>query len=231
MSTENKYYYQRFELPQVRFAQTHHEDDWEIFLRRIGLDRKKNDPNQLLQEHLLDNFSTHIIGNIHWYEKKVIREKSSRLVYIFLSLVLLLLIPVAVATISKTGSLVAEIMVAITGLFALYISLIKWLQSRDLIAIYWQTKSNLKSRLYALEDKWYHDEPWTEVRVKALAEDLKVAVKFGMDAQKVEKQLFFQNYTSERIPFQKTISMSNKIKKEFARLTEEADEPTNKVFK
>ena len=231
MSLENKYYYQRFELPQIRFARAHHEDDWEIFLRRIGLDREKDDPNQLLQEHLLDNFATHLMGNIHWYEKKVIKEKSIRLIYIFLSLSLLFLIPVAVAVIAKTGSLAAEITVILTGIAALYFSASKWLQSRNLIAIYWQTKSNLKSRLYALEDKWYHDDEWTEARIQALVSDLKAAVKFGMDAQKIEKQLFFQNYTSERIPFQKTISVNDQFKEELARLTEEADEPTNKAFK
>jgi len=228
---ENKYYYQRFELPQIRFAKTHHENDWEIFLRRIGLDRETDDSSHLLQEHLLDNFATHLIGNIHWYEKKVIKEKSTRLIYIFLFLGLLLLIPVAVAAISKTDSLVAEITVVLTGVFALYISLIKWLQSRDLIAVYWQTKSNLKSRLYALEDKWHQDKEWSEARIQVLVEDLKAAVKFGMDAQKVEKQLFFENYTSERIPFQRAVSTNDQIREEFARLTEEADEPTNRAFK
>ncbi|MEM6700688.1 MAG: hypothetical protein AAF599_19945 [Bacteroidota bacterium] len=231
MSVENKYYYQRFELPQIQFARTHHDDDWEIFLRRIGLDRSKDDPNNLLQEHLLDSFATHLMGNIHWYEKKVVKEKSIRLIYVFLSLVLLLLTPLAVATIAKTGSLAAEITVILTGAFALYLSINKWLKSRNLIAIYWQTKSNLKSRLYALEDKWYHQENWSETHIQALVEDLKTAVKFGMDTQKVEKQLFFQNYTSEKIPFQKVISVDDQIKEEFARLTEEADAPTNKVFK
>jgi len=231
MSVENKYYYQRFELPQIRFARTNHEDDWAIFLRRIGLDREKDDPNHLLQEHLLDSFATHLMGNIHWYEKKVVKEKSIRLIYIFLSLSLLLLIPVAVAAIAKTGSLAAEVTVVLTGILALYLSATKWLQARNLIAIYWQTKSNLKSRLYALEDKWYHQEDWSETQIQALAADLKAAVKFGMDTQKIEKQLFFQNYTSERIPFQKMRSIDDQIKEEFARLTEEADEPTNKAYK
>lgn len=231
MSLENKYYYQRFELPQIRFARTHHEDDWKIFLRRIDLDREKDDPNQLLQEHLLDNFATHLMGNIHWYEKKVIKEKSIRLVYIFLSLSLLFLVPVAVAAIAKTESLAAEITVILTGMVALYLSLIKWLKSRNLIALYWQTKSNLKSRLYALEDKWHHDGKWTDAHLQGLVSDLKAAVKFGMDTQKIEKQLFFQNYTSEKIPLQKTISVDDQFKEEFARLTEEADEPTNRAYK
>ncbi|MEL6944269.1 MAG: hypothetical protein AAFO82_16530, partial [Bacteroidota bacterium] len=161
MSLENKYYYQRFELPQVRFAKANHEDDWEIFLRRIGFDRETDDPNRLLQEHLLDGFSTHLMGNIHWYEKKVVKEKSIRLAYVFVALSLLISIPITVAFIAQTDSVIAEIAVVMAGFFALYQIFNKWLQSCDLIAIYWQTKSNLKSRLYALEDKWYHNETWS----------------------------------------------------------------------
>ena len=101
MTSENKYYYQRFELPRIKFAKTHHEKDWQIFLRRIGLDRAAYDKNNILQERLLDNFATHLMGNIHWYEKKVIQEKSIRLTYIFISLSLLFLVPIAVAVIER----------------------------------------------------------------------------------------------------------------------------------
>ncbi|MEL7534762.1 MAG: peptidoglycan recognition family protein, partial [Bacteroidota bacterium] len=90
-----------------------------------------------------------------------------------------------------------EIAAMFTGFFALYQGVSKLVEKRKLISNFWQTKSNLKSRLYSLEDKWkyIHDgEGWDHNKVSSLINDLREAVKYGLDAQRVEKQLFFDQY-------------------------------------
>lgn len=211
---EIKYYYQFFKWPKRKGAKMAKYADWEIFLHNIHvikIDPDEDSPFRRLksyplfvQDHLqlLEDFATHILGNIHWYEKKIVNEKTLRLAYILISLSLLLLVPILVAFIQdRSDSVSAQITAIFTGFFALYQGVSKWLESRNVIATYWQTNSNLKSRLYSLEDKWAYRYTsrdvgnWKLEDLDELHVDIRKAVRFGIDCQKAEKQMFFDNYS------------------------------------
>ncbi len=255
-SKDNNYYYQRFEWKKLDLARKADFPDWHVFLNKIQLsDRERLRLTDSYQQ-LLDDFATHIMGNIHWYEKKIIWEKTVRLTYILISLSLLILVPMLVALIQRyTQSVSAEITAIFTGIFALYQGVSKWLESRNVIANYWQTSSNLKSRLYSLEDKWSytHLDGWTDENLEELVLDLRAAVKYGIESQKAEKQLFFDNYSypqfdligmilgkraqvQELLKREKSSDRKGEIdlpppvaaRKKLADLTGKADEPTVK---
>ena len=268
MSSEDiKYYYQFFRWPKRKGAKKAKYADWEIFLHHIhviSIDPTKKTPLDRLRSYpdfvkdnlqLLEDFATHILGNIHWYEKKIVNEKTLRLAYILISLSLLLLVPILVAFIQeKSNSVSAQITAIFTGFFALYQGVSKWLESRNVIATYWQTSSNLKSRLYSLEDKWtYKYSPnanWKLEDLEELQQDLRKAVRFGIDSQKTEKQMFFDNYSYPQFNILGSIigvrgqvqelfkedhpkrdrhssyKTSSPPRKKLAQLTEIADEPT-----
>lgn len=198
---DRKYYYQRFDWVRPKPVKHDGKPDSLIFMERIKL--KADFQKKFLEEHtlLLFDFETHILSNIHWYEKKIIKERTLRLAYILISLSLLLLVPILVALIQRySDSVGAEITAIFTGFFALYQGVSKMLESRNVIATYWQTNSNLKSRLYSLEDKWKYraldkEEKDEEKLMIELRDDLRDAVRFGIESVKTEKQLFFDAYS------------------------------------
>ena len=151
-------------------------------------------------KQILDDFSTHIMGNIYWYEKRIVEEKALRLTYILISFALLLFVPIGVVFIEKLSeSVPAEITAILTGFFALYQGVSKWLESRSGIAIFWQTKSNLKSRMYSIRDKWRiilrnKELEFDDYEIE-LINDLAEAIKFGIENVKTEKIIFFENYS------------------------------------
>ncbi|MFK7923367.1 MAG: peptidoglycan recognition family protein [Bacteroidia bacterium] len=196
-----KYFHQYFDWEINSLRKEPDKPDWRVFLEKLNLHLDEyKELRKKLPLSLLQDFSIFIMGNIHYYEKKIIREKTYRLAYVLLSLSLLLLVPIVVVLIQRNsvgGSVSGEITAMFTGFFALYQGVSKLVEKRKLISNYWQTKSNLKARLYSLEDKWKytHDgEGWDHNKVSALVDDLREAVKFGLDAQRVEKQLFFDQY-------------------------------------
>ena len=207
-----KYYYQFFKWSRKIKPKQALYTDWEVFLhsiRLIKIDTQEDNPQQRLRGYpdfvknnltLLEDFATHILGNIYWYERKRVKEETIRLAYILVSLALLLLVPILVAYLQKEYKSVPGSVTAIfTGFFALYQGASKWLQSRNVIRTVWQTSGNLRSRLYSLEDKWTYRNPtgknWKQDDLFELEMDLRKAVRFGLESQKVEKQLFFDNYS------------------------------------
>lgn len=205
-----KYHYENFDWPKLKFAKKATKKDWEVFLDKIQIN---DDARQLLQDsylQLLDDFATHLLANIHWYRQAIVKEKTIRLAYILVSLSLLLLVPILVAIIQRqTESVSAGVTAIFTGIFALYQGVSSWLESRNVIAIYWQTKSNLMSRLYSLQDKWRYthltDTGWNLEELNELINDMREAAKFGIDCQKAEKQLFFNNYSYPQFNILSTI--------------------------
>ena len=104
MPAREKYYYQRFEIATPTWAKAKRppKKDWQVFLEHINFPIHALDEyEKLLPDRLLEDFGTHIMGNIYWYERKIIQEKGLRMTYIFISLGLLLLLPIAVASIQK----------------------------------------------------------------------------------------------------------------------------------
>lgn len=211
--TYNKYYYQLFEWPKWTSAKTRKFADWEVFLNKINLIKSiKEDlsPTYRLENYpdfvrenliLLEDFDEHILGNISYYTKKIVRERTTRLAWILVSLSLLLLVPIGVAQIQKnSASVPASISAMLTGFFALYQGVSKYLEKRNVIGTYWQTKSNLLSRLLSIESKWRYSHSvdgtdiWTPEKLEELRVQLQEAVTFGLDCAKTEKQLFFENY-------------------------------------
>ena len=102
MSDTGKYYYQQFDWikPKPKNLKGKIPDSI-IFLEKIkllGANRK-----EFLEKYslLLYDFETHILRNIHWYEKKIIQERTLRTAYIRISLSLLLLVPMLVAAMQE----------------------------------------------------------------------------------------------------------------------------------
>ena len=208
-----KYHFQLFDWPKWASGKERAYTDWEVFLNKINvikvIDTRITVPRLRLEvypdfvkEHLLllEDFDEHILRLIYYYERKIVNERTVRLAYILISLSLLLLVPILVAFIQEsTQSVPAQITAMFTGFFALYQGVSKWLESRNVIGTYWQTKSNLMSRLLSIESKWSYaygpEDTWQEEDLIKLRDDLRLAVRFGLDCAKTEKQIFFDNYS------------------------------------
>ena len=170
--------------------------DWEIFLDRIGFDLRDIPGKTNFDVKIMNDFQRHIFDNINWYERSMVKENMWRTIYIIASTVLLFLVPILVSWLNQKA-VTAQVVGVFTGIFALYEGVSNWLAKRNVIGTYWQTSSNLKSRLFSLQDKWKYTgaRGWTSEDVEELVQDIYDAVEFGLECQKVEKQIFFNNYS------------------------------------
>jgi hypothetical protein len=55
---------------------------------------------------------------------------------------------------TSTGNVTAQVTALLTGLLAVHKSLSSWLDKRKVIGNFWKAESDLKTKLYAFEDKW-----------------------------------------------------------------------------
>ena len=68
---DNKYYYQHFERRKSNVSEKAKAHDRQVFLNSLGLPDELRADLERDHDQLLDNFAAHIMGNIHWYEKKI----------------------------------------------------------------------------------------------------------------------------------------------------------------
>ncbi|MCE7914783.1 MAG: hypothetical protein DYH15_08880 [Nitrosomonas sp. PRO4] len=109
------------------------------------------------REHrdVLLNFILNHHKLIFRYDELQNRETKWRYIFIFISLMLLCVIPGVIFIISTNNSnYLAQATAILTGLLAVHKSLSSWLDKRKIIGNFWKAKSDLKTKLYAFEDKW-----------------------------------------------------------------------------
>lgn len=123
----------------------------EEFAHRLGFSGSD------FKEHrdILLNFILNHHKLILRYEELQNRETKWRYIFIFISLMLLCMIPGVIFMISANNSnYLAQATAILTGLLAVHKSLSSWLDKRKITGNFWKAKSDLKTKLYAFEDKW-----------------------------------------------------------------------------
>ncbi len=104
------------------------------------------------------NFILSYHKTISRYNELRDRENKPRVLFTSISLILLLMIPLIIFHIGEasagTGNITAQITALLTGLLAVHKSLSSWLDKRKVIGNFWKAESDLKTKLYAFEDKW-----------------------------------------------------------------------------
>ncbi|HEX8874319.1 MAG TPA: hypothetical protein VF780_06785, partial [Nitrosospira sp.] len=106
----------------------------------------------------LVNFILSYHKTISRYNELRDRENRWRILFTGISLILLMAIPLIIFHIGEasagTGNITAQVTALLTGLMAVHKSLSSWLDKRKVIGNFWKAESDLKTKLYAFEDKW-----------------------------------------------------------------------------
>lgn len=114
----------------------------------------------LAKDHrdLLLNFILNFHKVISRYQLLCAKETLMRRVFTGLSLVLLVAIPFLIFMVSKgsgnEANIASQVTAVLTGLIAVQKSISSWLDKRKIVGNFWKAESELKTKLYAFEDKW-----------------------------------------------------------------------------
>jgi len=104
--------------------------------------------------------ATHCNLAIAWYEAKIRKETRARGAYFFISLGLLLLIPIVLflmgnlSTFGQPAAVTAQMSAVLTGLLAFQRGVSAWLDRRQIVGTYAKASSDLKTLLYTFEQTW-----------------------------------------------------------------------------
>jgi hypothetical protein len=133
---------------------------------RLGFSAKI--PATMFDEGLLA-LATHCNLNISWYQQRLKKEMRARRGYFFVSLSMLLLIPLVIFVISRSTSatpaagsatagqatlVAAQLSALLTGLLAFQRGISAWLDRRQVVGGYSKASSDLKTILYTFEQTW-----------------------------------------------------------------------------
>lgn len=125
------------------------------FATRLKLtDNSYKKHQDILLEFILNHHKV-----ISRYNELKDREMRLRKQFTVVSLVLLFAIPLLIFAIGAwlpgdKGSVTAQVTAMLTGLLGVHRSLSSWMDKRKIIGNFWKAESDLKTKLYAFEDKW-----------------------------------------------------------------------------
>lgn len=127
------------------------------FVKRVQPDDK--DFSYSEHRDLLLNFILNLHKAISRYKELRHREKKLQRTFTGISLALLFVIPLLIVALghllpNDPSSLTAQVTAVLTGLLAVHKSLSSWLDKRKVVGNFWKAESDLKTKLYAFEDKW-----------------------------------------------------------------------------
>lgn len=141
-----------------------------IFRARLGMPpdtpEAAHAPRAL--DELLQRYIIEVQLNIEWYAARLQRERRLRRVYVMLSSVLFVVIPLLIWLLSSgfdprtaapqesgaAHSTAAEITAVITGILAVHQALAAWLDKRHMVGHFWRASADLKELLYSFEGTW-----------------------------------------------------------------------------
>lgn len=159
--------------------------------------------------HLVDELVELVMScqlNIEWYTRRLRWIEGQRRVYFGVSLLVLLLLPIAVYGLSlpletfglgsagkaldpgATGPLTA----LVTGLFAFHRGLSAWLDKREVAGIFAKACSGLKQRLYEFEQRWA-DHVTDEETAAAFAADVEALIATCRQIVREEQEAYYEN--------------------------------------
>ncbi len=184
----------------------------EILGARLGLPALDTLPPEV--RDLLLKYTTACHLNIAWYQSQ--REREIRLYRGFFALTVLLVAgtPAAVTFLSTSldASLAPLVTAVLAGVFGTLKSLAAILEQRKLVGLFWKAEADLKTDLYAFEDRWrgkvleepgFGEEPVTGVRVKKdFIRGLHLQIQKAEQTRREEQDKFFSRF--DRVPFDVT---------------------------
>ncbi|MEM9886152.1 MAG: hypothetical protein AAF849_09685 [Bacteroidota bacterium] len=152
--------------------------------------------------------------NISWYTQKINKVTKKKNIYFWIGIALLILIPLLVFGLTglnqgkiTPSSVGAIITLFLTIILALYKASAIWLESKRYEGLFWQASSNLKNRLYSLEDKW--EGKIRKTNIDNFVEELKLEILEGRKIVQEETQAFFENYTTPILDVPGILSSTN----------------------
>lgn len=178
-------------------------------------------------DDVIHEFVDIVHGNAHWYNRCVAKEYFSQWIFFFVSLLLLIGIPIAVAwgvpelirymgTEGIDGSedvLAGQVLAILTGIIAVQRTFNAWFSNRRNLGRRWKARSDLISIIYDVERK--HRTPIDEKRTtrsfKALEKDLAAGIKRARDIVDTETLEFFDNFSLPSIDVGASIVSSRAV--------------------
>lgn len=173
------------------------------FAQRLEL--QLSDFNQ--NRELLLNFILNHHKIIQRYMELICDEKSKQNSFRYISLFLLFLIPILIylGPIVFNGSsnidFPAQIATMLTGLLTIQKSLSSWLDKRKIVGNFQKAQSDLKSKLYAFEDKWRGQAKelnTNKLKVDFLQE-IRLAIREAQMIVEEEQNLYYEAITNPSI--------------------------------
>jgi hypothetical protein len=167
------------------------------FMARIGFDDSivNNNAKIGLQEYIR---IFHL--NISWYVTKIKAVSQKKKNFFRLGFGLIVLIPISIfgltamsggVTPSSFGAIVTLFLTVILGL---YKATSVWLESKKFEGLFWQASSDLKNRLYSMENRW--EERVDGNTIEDFIEEVESEIIEGRKIVQEETRGFFEHYTT-----------------------------------
>ncbi len=180
-----------------------------ILIRRLGVADIDALPSNV--QELLLRYATVCHLNILWYQERREREQRRYHAFVGAAFVALVVTPAATFVLSTqvTSALVPLLTAVLTGLLAMLKFVGSYLERRRLVGLFWNAEANLKSDLYAFEDRWRgkvfetrtgeaSGEPPRAVDEEFIV-DLKQRIRNAEQVRRTEQDAFFSRY--DELPF------------------------------
>lgn len=173
---------------------------------------------------VLDKFILHYYANIEWYQQRQVKENKNRKLYNFISVALLVIIPVGVFLITSyfakaddaSAEAVSSALAAIlTSIFAVHKAISSWMEKRKLNSLFHSAGSKLKSRFYEIEENWKNCVPLLNEDAKTINLDqnflnqLREAIAFARQVVDEEQLAFYELMSFPKIELSNILKSSS----------------------
>lgn len=215
------------------------DDFYKRFCRNLKLNCEGTEPPVLGEgdKALLNRYVANVHVNCSWYNGKVRQEKLYQTLFFFISISLLVFVPILIyfsPYLFKMGAKAlfpgakfasesqdetsARLATLLAGFFAAHRALAAWLNQRKLIGPYWKGRSDLLNEIYTLETTW---GPKTETekvvneegRDRRMTEKFQEAIETSLEtaraAIQAERTQFYENYTFPDIKLSESLSTAS----------------------
>ena len=183
---------------------------------KVFISKIKFDPAVVnsLDDDLKDSIQDYVKEfplNILWYQDKIKKERNNKRWAFILGLVLLATLPFAIYFVSTRDSFYNSsssiITIFLTVILAFYKTVTSWIENRKFQGIFWKASSELKSKLFQLEDEW-EGKVINQEKLKEFKERLDLEIIEARKIVDAEKDEYFKNYSFPKVELSSVLTSS-----------------------
>ena len=210
-------------------------------LLRLGLDASASERIGDEDHRLLRAFATACHLNIDWYDRHRKRQQRLYLAFGIFTGLLVLAMPGAIflAHSKASDALAGQIGVIITGMLSAHRALSSALEKRNMARHFWKAQADMKSILYAFEDRWRNRatqassatsddgaRPADAISLSIIfapefIEDLIQKTREAQDVKEQEQEVFFSQADTPFSNIAEILGIAHRSSKDFTEAAEE----------